>query len=166
MRDLIDEKNIENVIKYFQYISAGTSFKQDQEHKIVGFYDWKYDFEDNYWLWERNKSHLFKLFGNKIKVTQELGEQNICTPGMVSNIRQEFLDNHGDKFNVLIKILINILTYEEIIENRLQQDICMLDVKLRKGWRITKCFSELELNKRELQIQQDIYSIQIGRAHV
>lgn len=159
MRNLIDEKNIGNVIKYFQYISAGTSFRQDQEHEIVGFYDWKYDFEDNYWLWERNKSHLFKLFGNKIKVTQELGEQNICTPSMVSNIRQEFLDNHGDKFNVLIKILINILSHKEIIENRLQQDICMLDVKLRKGWRITRCFAELESNKKELQKQQDIYSI-------
>lgn len=159
MRDLIDEKNIESVIKYFQYISEGTSFKQGQEHKMAGFDNLAYDFEDNYWLWESNKSHLFKLFGNKIKITQELGEQNICTPSMVDNIRKEFLDKHGNKFNILIRILIQNLSYEEILENRLQQDIYMLDVKLRKGWRITKCFSELESNKRELQIQQDIYSI-------
>ena len=37
MRDLIDEKNIENVIKYFQYISKDASFKQDQEHIMAGF---------------------------------------------------------------------------------------------------------------------------------
>ncbi len=159
MRDLIDEKNIENVIKYFQYISTGPSFKQGQEHKVVGFDSLEYDFEDNYWLWERNKSHLFELFGNKIKVTQELGEQDICTPLMVNHIRQEFLEKYGDKFNVLIKILIDILSHKEILENRLQQDIYMLDVKLRKGWRITRCFSELESNKKELQKQQDIYSI-------
>ena len=159
MRDLIDEKNIEGVIKYFQYISKGPSFKQDREHKMAGFDSLDYDFENNYWLWERNKSHLFKLFGDKVKITQELGEQDICTPSMVDSIRQEFLDNYGDKFNVLIRVLIQSLSGKEILENRLQQDIHMLDVKLRKGWRITKCFSELELNKRELQIQQDIYSI-------
>ena len=78
---------------------------------------------------------------------------------MVDNIRKEFLDNHGDKFNILIRVLIQNLSYKEILENRLRQDIHILDVKLRKGWRITKCFSELESNKRELQIQQDIYSI-------
>ena len=159
MRDLIDEKNIENVIKYFQYISKGTSFKQGQEHMVASFDSLDYDFEDNYWLWESNKSHLFKLFGNKLKITKELGKQNICTPFMVNNIRKEFLDNHGDKFNVLIRVLIESLSCEEILENRLRQDIHMLDVKLRKGWRITKCFSELESNKQELQIQQDIYSI-------
>jgi hypothetical protein len=126
---------------------------------MTGFDNLDYDFEDNYWLWERNKSHLFKLFGNKIKVTKELGEQNICTPSMVNHIKQEFLDKHGDKFNILIKILIDILSYEEILENRLQQDICILDVKLKKGWRITRCFSELEADKKELQKQQDLYSI-------
>lgn len=159
MRDLIDEKNIENVIKYFQYISEGSSFKQDREHTMAGFNRLAYDFEDNYWLWERNKSHLFKLFGNKIKVTKELGKQNICTPSMVNYIRQEFLDKYGNKFNILIKILIDILSYEEILENRLKQDIYILDVKLKKGWRITRCFSELESDKKELQKQQDIYSI-------
>ena len=159
MRNLIDEKNIENVIKYFQYISKGIPFKQNQEHMMAGFDSIDYDFEDNYWLWERNKSHIFKLFGNKIKVTKELGEQNICTPSMVNHIRQEFLDKHGDKFNVLIKILINILSYDEILENRLQQDVCILDVKLKKGWRITRCFSELEADKKELQKQQDLYSV-------
>ena len=159
MRDLIDEKNIENVIKYFQYISKGTSFKQGREYKMAGFNNLDYDFEDNYWLWERNKSHLFKLFGNKIKVTKELGEQNICTSSMVNHIKQEFLDKHGDKFNILIKILIDTLSHKEILENRLQQDIYILDVKLRKGWRITRCFSELEADKKELQKQQDLYSI-------
>lgn len=159
MRDLIDEKNIENVIKYFQYISEGASFKQNREHIMAGFDSLAYDFEDNYRLWERNKSHLFKLFGNKIKVTQELGEQNIYTPFIVNHIKQEFLDKHGDKFNVLIKILIDILSHKEILENRLQQDIYILDVKLKKGWRITRCFSELESDKKELQKQQDIYSI-------
>ena len=159
MRDLIDEKNIENVIKYFQYISKGTSFKQGREYKMAGFNSLDYDFEDNYWLWERNKSHLFKLFGNKIKVTKELGEQNICTSSMVNHIKQEFLDKHGDKFNILIKILIDTLSHKEILENRLRQDIYILDVKLRKGWRITRCFSELEADKKELQKQQDIYSI-------
>ena len=123
MRDLIDEKNIEGVIKYFQYINKGIPFKQNQEHKMAGFDSLDYDFEDNYWLWERNKNHLFKLFGNKIKVTKELGEQNICTPSMANYIKQEFLDKHGDKFNVLIKVLIDTLSYKEILENRLQQDI-------------------------------------------
>lgn len=159
MRDLIDEKNIEGVIKYFQYISEGAFFRQNWEYKKAGFDSLDYDFEDNYWLWERNKSHLFKLFGNKIKVTQELGEQDVCTPSMVDYIRKEFLDTHGDKFNVLIRILIQTLSHKEIIENCLQQDIFILDVKLRKGWRITKCFSELESNKKELQKQQNIYSI-------
>jgi len=159
MRSLIDEKNIENVIKYFQYVNKKTSFKQGQEYMMAGFDSLDYDFEDNYRLWEINKSHLFKLFGNKIKITKELGEQNICTPSMVNHIRDEFLDKHGNKFNVLIKVLIDILSYEEILENRLQQDICMLDVKLKKGWRITRCFSELEADKKELQKQQDLYSI-------
>ena len=159
MRNLIDEKNIENVIKYFQYIGEGAYFKQGREYKMKGFNSLDYDFENNYWLWERNKSHIFKLFGNKIKVTQELGEQNMCTPSMVKHIRNEFLDKHGDKFNVLIKILIDMLSCKEILENRLQQDICILDVKLKKGWRITRCFSELEADKKELQKQQDLYSI-------
>ena len=159
MRNLIDEKNIENVIKYFQYISKGISFKQGQMHMMAGFDSLDYDFEDNYWLWERNKKHLFELFGNKIKVTKELGEQHICVPSMVNHIRQEFLNKYGDKFNVLIKVLIDALSYKEILENRLQQDIYILDVKLRKGWRITRCFSELESDKKELQKQQDIYSI-------
>ena len=159
MRNLIDEKNIENVIKYFQYVNKKTSFKQGQEYMMAGFDSLDYDFEDNYRLWEINKSHLFKLFGNKIKITKELGEQNICTPSMVNHIRDEFLDKYGNKFNVLIKVLIDVLSYEEILENRLQQDICMLDVKLKKGWRITRCFSKLEADKKELQKQQDLYSI-------
>ena len=92
MRSLIDEKNIENVIKYFQYISKGTSFKQGQVHVMEGFDSLDYDFENNYRLWEINKSHLFKLFGNKIKITKELEGQNICTPSMVNHIREEFLD--------------------------------------------------------------------------
>ena len=51
---------------------------------------------------------------------------------MINHIRREFLDKHGDKFNILIKILIGVLSYEEILENRLQQDIRILDVKLKK----------------------------------
>lgn len=158
MRTLIEEQNIENVLKLYEFTnSIEASFKGK---KIISnhFFNIDYGFEDNYQLWESNKSSIFKLFGNKLKIYKELDNSNVCTPVMVDNLLEGFIENHKDSLHVLIKILLDSLRTSEIMNNQLERDIFILDVKLLKGWKVSKCFSYLELNKKRLAIQQDLFS--------
>lgn len=158
MRNLIDEKNIENVIKYYQYISNGSEFPQNETIEHNGFGNYDFYFGGNYSLWEQNKRHIFDLFGGKLKIIKELGEKDLCTPNMVENLRRDFMNENADEFNVLIQIFLQSLQPQEIINNRLNKSIEILNVELKEGWKITKCFSFLELDNKHLQRQQDLYS--------
>lgn len=159
MRNLIDEKNIENVIKYYQYVSVESEFSQNETIEHNGFGNYDFYFGENYSMWEQNKRHIFDLFGGKLKIIKELGEKDLCTPSMVENLRRDFMDKNADKFNVLIQIFLQSLQPQEIINNRLNKNIEILNVELKEGWKITKCFSFLELDNKHLQRQQDLYSI-------
>ena len=158
MRNLIDEKNIENVIKYYQYISTGSEFLQNETIEHNGFGNYDFYFGENYSMWEQNKRHIFDLFGGKLKITKELGEKDLCTPSMVENLRRDFMNENADEFNVLIQMFLQSLKPQEIINNRLNKSIEILNVELKEGWKITKCFSFLELDNKHLQRQQDLYS--------
>lgn len=158
MRTLVDEKNIENVIKYYQYINSDSDFLQNETIEHNGFGNYDFYFGENYSMWEENKRHIFELFGNKLKITKDLGEKDLCTPNMVENLRRDFMNRNADEFNVLIQMFLQSLQPQEILNNKLNKNIEILNVELKQGWKITKCFSYLELDNKHLQRQQDLYS--------
>lgn len=158
MRNLLDISNIENVLKFYRFTDRESRFIDGDMHNIPGFSNSPVDFSKNFDLWEENKAHIFKLFGNKLKIVKDLGDQNVCTSTMIDNLKEEFLIANGEHFNILIKFFLQRLSGEEILENKIRNDIQVLDVLLKKNMKITKCFALLELNKKRLIAQQNLYS--------
>lgn len=166
MIELVDKTNIANVLKYYGYVDKDSYFNNNIRHIHSNFTDYDVDFSDNYAVWEENKKHIFDLFGGKLKVIKELGDQNVCTDSMIRDIKGTFLIENAEKFNVLIRFLLEILRASEIRENKLSRSIEILNVTLKEGWKVTKCFSLLELNKKRLMKQQDLYSTFIQSLNV
>lgn len=158
MRSLLDISNIENVLKFYRFTDRESGSINGNVHNIPGFSDFSVDFSKNFNLWEENKAHIFKLFGNKLKITKELGVQNVCTVTMVNDFKEDFLIANGKYLNILIKIFLQSLSGEEILKNKIRNDIQVLDVLLKKNMKVTKCFALLELNKKRLTAQQNLYS--------
>lgn len=158
MINLLDISNIENVLKFYRFTDREGRFINGGTHSIPGFSTSPIDFSKNFNLWEKNKAHLFRLLGNRLKIVKELGEQNVCTSSMINNLKEDFLINNGEHFNILIKFFLQRLSGEEILENKINDDIQVLDVLLKKNMKITKCFALLELNKNRLTTQQNLYS--------
>lgn len=159
MRNLIDEENIENVIKYYEYVSHGPEFEQNKVYNVPNFRDIDYDFDGNYDYWSSNKHHIYKLMGNQIKVTKELDGKYLCTPDLIVNLREQFLKDEGTELNVLIRAFIHSLDPQDISDNKLSQNIEILDITIPSGTKVTKAFSLLEFDKKELDRQQNIYSV-------
>jgi hypothetical protein len=158
MINLVDRVNLENSLKYFQYVERSTNFNQGGITPYPYFDSIDVDFSDNLNSWMERKAHIYKLFGNKLKIVKELGETNVCNDNMVRNLRHDFLEEHGERFNLLIKIFLQELNGSEINQNKLEEDVQVLNVTMKKGWKITRCFAALELNKKRLAEQQDLYS--------
>lgn len=158
MRNLLDISNIENVLKFYRFTEGESRFIDRNIYNIPGFSNFPVDFSKNLNLWEENKAHIFKLFGNKLKIVKELGDQNVCTATMIDSLKEDFLIANGEYFNILIKFFLQRLSGEEILENKIKNDIQVLDVLLKKNMKVTKCFALLELNKKRLEAQQNLYS--------
>ena len=159
MLELIDIEQINNIIKYYQFVKDSTQFKQDEIIDYPGFSSIECYYEDNIDSWHYNKKHIFKLFGEKLKIKQPLKEEAVCTPELVNSLKTDFLEEKGKELHVLIEWFIAQLRPEEILKNKLERDIEFLDIKFKSGARITRCFDRLEEDSQELSRQQDLYSV-------
>lgn len=159
MRTQINENNIKNVLKFYEYIDRESFDSLKPSYKTSYFENYEFDFEDNYSMWENNKEHIYKLFGDKVKIYKELDEATLCSSEMVNFIRASFLEENGKDFTFLIKVFLEALYPQELLANKLLFNYKFLDVELKKGCKISKCFALLELNKKRLKKQQDLYSI-------
>ena len=104
MRNLLDISNIENVLKFYRFTEGESRFIDRNVYNIPGFNNFPVDFSKNLNLWEENKAHIFKLFGNKLKIVKELGDQNVCTATMIDSLKEDFLIANGEYFNILVKL--------------------------------------------------------------
>ena len=92
--------------------------------------------------WAKNKSHIFKLFGNKLKIEKEVETQlpyTIVEEKLIKFIEKDF---NAPKFN-LIKVFLRTLAIEEVGSNILERDFIMFDTTFKKGIKVSKCFKHL-----------------------
>ena len=159
MRELMDRDNLENIIKFYEFVDGGrNSMTIDPSYRHYGFDDIDVDMSDNIDLWASNKEHIFKLFGSRLKIYKTLGGESLCNDTMADTLRNTFLEKEGHNFNVLIRLFLSYLPPAAILKNKLTKNMQILDVELKEGWKITKCFSFLDLNKKRVSKQQDLYS--------
>lgn len=92
--------------------------------------------------WAKNKSHIFKLFGNKLKIEKEVETQLPYT--IVQDKLFKFIEEElsASKFN-LIKVFLRTLAIDEVGSNVLERDFTMFDTVFKKGIKVSKCFRHL-----------------------
>lgn len=92
--------------------------------------------------WAKNKEHIFKLFGNKLKIEKEVDTQLPVT--LIEAKLEAFLKNDfkESKYNLIKAFLMN-LGCDEIADNLLQDNFKMFDVTFKRGTKISKCFKSL-----------------------
>lgn len=161
MRDKVDVTNLENALKYFQYVDNSTNTKDGQVIENDMFYEVSVDTTDNLILWERNKAHIYELFNKNLKIEKTLDPDSVFSAPMVRQTVSEFLKENHKNFNYLVLVFLNSLTGKEIFDNQISEDKTILGAKMKKGWKVSKCLSVLEPNKKSLQKQQDLLSVMI-----
>lgn len=92
--------------------------------------------------WAENKEHIFRLFGNKLKIEKEVDTQ--LPPNLVQNKLRKFLSEEFKeaKFNI-VRVFLENLRVEEIASNILEDNFKMFDVVFKKGTKVSKCFKSL-----------------------
>ena len=158
---LVDIENLNNIIRY--YSSAGLTGFDDPPNvhgstlQVYGFNSINIDMSKNLQTWAKNKQEIFKLFGDQLKISIPLNDV-VHSNSMVRSMLDDFIDENAQHFNLLIISLLKGLQIEEIIDNKLKNHLEILDVKLSKGWKISRCFKVLELDPIKLEKAQTLYS--------
>lgn len=93
--------------------------------------------------WAKNKQHLFELFGNKLRVEQEV--TSYVSDEMVSDKIDRFLsrDLDGTQYFLIQNFLRAKLSNKEIGQNYLDQDVTFFKTRFNKGMKISRILPRL-----------------------
>lgn len=125
MISLVDKDNLELIIKTYT----------NEDYDSI-------DMTEHINQWAKNKEHIFKLFGDKLKIEKEVDTELPVT--LIKTKLKNFLNNEfkETKYNIIKAFVMN-LKPEEISSNLLQDDFKMFDVVFKRGTKVSKCFKSL-----------------------
>lgn len=157
MIELVNQEMLNKIIKFY---ALSRTDETPCSNAIIGvdyFSNTYCSIKDTLKTWAYNKQNIFELFGKQLKI--EVPLKNITLPEQVaSESLQNFLDEYRSDFNPLILTLLSKLNPDELINNILSKDFNILNVQLKKGWKVSKCFKSLEISEEQTKRQQDLYS--------
>lgn len=165
MKYTVDKQMLENTIAFFDYVveENGESDYPGETYHYSLFHDAPVCIDDNLSIWARAKSHIYELFGNKLKIEIPLKNVNVANSNLIRKTVEDFLREKEGEFNIAIHLFLSSLFVDDFYENKLTGDIKFLDVEFKKGRKISSCLSELEPDKKELERQQNLYSQLVQR---
>ena len=135
--------------------------------KVLGFYSEQpyninqsvvYELLDKHF---KNKSHIYKLFGNRLKIEKEFEFK--LSANDIRGIRDKFYDVLFEKFGkkaTLVCLFCSNISINSFGENKLDADIQFFDTKFSKGMRLTKCFRKL-VSKEIIDDVNTAYSMEL-----
>ena len=93
--------------------------------------------------WARNKEHIFKLLGNKLKAEQEV--ENVLTSSAIHELFVEFLNEAlADRHRfVLAKYFLNDLSTDDIASNTISRSVSILGTEFKVGMKISRILGQL-----------------------
>lgn len=127
MISLVDLKKLENTL---EKLSEESFYKVDLS--------WHID------RWAKSKQHMFLLFGNKLKVEQEVDA--ILPESAVTEMLRVFIyeNNIDSKVEfLLINYLLESIKTSDVITNCLSGDIELFGTTFKKGMKISRIFAKL-----------------------
>lgn len=97
------------------------------------------------------KEHIFKLFGNKLRVEREV---NITVNShQAEEIKRDFMNElKSDKKLIFAASLVNLLNWEEFSTNTIQRDVNIFNVSISKGTKLSKALMRLVLPEHQHKI--------------
>lgn len=95
-----------------------------------------------------NKAHIFKLFGNKLKIEREIDTcLNSFEAGKIQvALREEFLK---DKKLILAASLLGSISSDEFVSNIVNRDLTIFNVEIKKGTKLSKALIKLVLPEHQ-----------------
>lgn len=155
----IDYENLKKVMHYYNSLNIYNFNELKQEYDIQFCND--IDMMDNLNLWSRNKEYLFKLFGNKLKITLELNDISHSSTSIDQDSFYNFLKIF-EKLNIgIYNLLKNKLSIREIINNSMEKDLTYMGTVLEKGSKISKNLKYYESDAILLEYEQNLLSLLI-----
>lgn len=126
MISLVDLKKLEDTLEYL----AEENF---------GSVDLSWHIE----RWARNKEHIFKLLGNKLKADQEV--ENTLTTSAIHELFTEFAQETLEDRHcfVIAKYFLNGIEVEDIANNTLRQSVTILGTEFKSGMKISRILGQL-----------------------
>jgi hypothetical protein len=93
--------------------------------------------------WARNKEHIFKLLGNKLKAEQEV--ENVLTSSAIHELFVEFLNEALEDRHcfVLAKYFLNDLSTDDIASNTISRSVSILGTEFKVGMKISRILGQL-----------------------
>lgn len=127
MKELFDAKALKTLIEYHHDYSASLEVIKRMGDK-----------------WAKNKQHIFKLFGNKLKVSVpvEFYYNNYIVEQMIKDFIKDTKELYGIKASLANKYLLN-LDYNSILDNKIYNNIIIFDKEFSKETKVTKILSNL-----------------------
>ena len=140
-------------------------YDEDNLHRVVEIYSpegYTPYLKRHLKSWAVNKNHIYKLFGNKLKIEQEV--DSFLSQREIEKIVKAFLK--GIKNNVELSLVYNFLNskinyekHDEIASNYLQENMEYFGVKFNAGMKISRILPRLTTKKYSDWIQVEYSKI-------
>ena len=129
MNNSIDRKTFEAVLTYYGANYQGGRVNSDVVDEMLNSHI-------------ENKKHIFKLFGNKLKVEKEI--ETVVDRETASSYISELLRDLGkDNKLIFVRNFLFSLSTEEFASNTLARDFKIFDVVIPKGMKVSKAIAKL-----------------------
>lgn len=116
-------------------------------------------------LWAKNKEHIYRLFGNQVRIEREV-ELALNRQDVNEEVRRMIreLQEEGTVSNLNLQIIAMFFAavpYEDIIENKLSDTIKIFANKFNKGMKLSKAVGKLIKDDKQRDAFQTKYSMAI-----
>jgi hypothetical protein len=103
--------------------------------------------------WQKNKQHIFELFGNKLKIEREV-ECSLSDYQIHEKLRDfRYQNTQGKKPYLIVDIFLQGLSASEILSNTIETDRTIFDAKFKKGMKISRVLGKITPKKYADTIQ-------------
>lgn len=118
--------------------------------------------------WAKNKQHIFEAWGNKLRIEKdvELSVSENDVQREMSSLINRLIDKANDKDSVIrsstiqaVAVILACAGYEDIIENKLSQELKLFNQRFGKGMKLSKALGKVCGSDKERDIVQTEYSM-------
>lgn len=118
--------------------------------------------------WAKNKQHIFEAWGNKLRIEKdvELSVSENDVQREMSSLINRLIDKANDEGSVIrsstiqaVAVILACAGYEDIIENKLSQELKLFNQRFGKGMKLSKVLGKVCGTDKERDIVQTEYSM-------